>query len=261
MRKRNFHQRYESPEARTPPVNAEQPEMWGRHYELKIHTENTPTLHCWTARGVRAAPLSPWTEKCIHEYTWHNFRHPHHHSTASDESCPTTFTLSPPELKHTLIQTHKHTIQDGWKLNVKARVQIKPTQARNSEAAYVILASQTANTHTSTHKWSHTVSDIWMHNKTGAKTEKRRRPQTTATRLSLSSATGASVVCKFWQHLPWNFSGIFPLTSPAKFLDELVNDLRYSRRGDQPERRTWEAKLWVNTGALCSFTIPEFKLC
>lgn len=136
------------------------------------HTHRrTPTLHCWTARGVRAAPRSPWTEKCL--YTWkhitslqtsppllpptrsplHCFRCElcdHHHSLPQDS-------------KHTHIQTHKHTIQVGWMLKVKARVQIKPTHVRHSE---------TENTHTHTHKWSHTVSVCRMHYKTGAKTEK-----------------------------------------------------------------------------------------
>ena len=53
LRKRNFHQRYESPELQTQPVSAEQPEMWVHCYRLKA-ARHTPSPHCWTARGVKA---------------------------------------------------------------------------------------------------------------------------------------------------------------------------------------------------------------
>lgn len=122
------------------------------------------------------------------------------HNIPSDTSHPlslslsvTTSQLQMRAVQHTRIQAHKHTIQVGWMLNVTRSVQIKPTQVRNSEVAYLILASQTENTHTCTHKWSHKVSVCWMHNKTGAtmgggKGAGYRPPH----HLFPSSATGAS---------------------------------------------------------------------
>lgn len=123
MRKRNFHQRYESPEPRTQPVTAEQPEMWGQCYELKTHTD-TPQFFTAEQPEVWGPPhYLPGLRKCL--YTWIHITYlqtsPPHHFTASDMSCPTTIPLSPPGLKHIRIQTHKHTIQVGWMLNVKAK--------------------------------------------------------------------------------------------------------------------------------------------
>lgn len=70
MRKRNFHQRYESPESQTQPLDAEQPEMWGLRYELQIHTD-TPQIFTAEQPEVWGLPHSfPGLRHiCIHEYT------------------------------------------------------------------------------------------------------------------------------------------------------------------------------------------------
>lgn len=178
-----------------------------------------------------------------------------HHFTASDMSCPTTIT--PPALKHTCIQTHKYTIQVGSMLNVKARVQIKPRQIRKSEAACLILASRHALT-------SEAIQSVcWMHNKAGAKTE-REELATDGHHFiyALLLQQGRLLFAYLDSAYPGLFSGILPLTPRSKwhFVDSSQWLKVFKTCGDQPERRTREAKLWVNTHALRLFKMPDFKL-
>lgn len=99
LRKRNFHQRYESPEPQTQPVNAEQPEMWVHRYELKP-ARHTPTPHCWTARGVKAGDI--WKQ----EYT---------------QPLAITPSSHPPITAETHPHTDANIIQVGWIRNFKLK--------------------------------------------------------------------------------------------------------------------------------------------